>query len=142
MNQWFELALRWLPSDISPGSGGGRPTNNHKPKGGLEMTKFMWSGRYTQAGTKGLIAEGGTARRAAIDKLLQSVGGKIEAFYYAFGSDDVIMIGEVPDNVTGASISMTVAASGAVNGKVTILLTPEEIDRAAKMSPVYKPPGT
>jgi uncharacterized protein with GYD domain len=105
------------------------------------MTKFMWSGRYTQAGTKGLIAEGGTARRAAIDKLLQSVGGKIEAFYYAFGSDDVIMIGEVPDNVTGASISMTVAASGAVNGKVTILLSPEEIDRAAKMSPVYKPPG-
>lgn len=105
------------------------------------MTKFMWSGSYTQAGTSGLIAEGGSARKEVVEKLVESVGGKVETFYFAFGSDDLIVIGEVPDNVTGASIALTVAASGAANGRVTILLTPEEIDKAAKMSPAYKPPA-
>lgn len=101
----------------------------------------MWTGNYTQDGTKGLIAEGGTARKEMVEKLVQSVGGNLEVFYYAFGSDDLVIIGEVPDNATGASIAMTVAASGAANGRVTILLTPEEIDAAAKISPAYKPPS-
>lgn len=105
------------------------------------MTKFMWTGSYTIEGTKGVIAEGGTSRKAMVEKLLASMGGKLECFYFAFGSDDLVIIGEVPDNASGASIGMTVAASGGAHGRVTILLTPEEIDKAAKMSPAYRAPG-
>lgn len=105
------------------------------------MTKFMWTGSYTIEGTKGVIAEGGSSRKAMVEKMLSSMGGKLECFYFSFGSDDIVIIGEVPDNASGAAIGMTVAASGGAQGRVTILLTPEEIDKAAKMSPAYRRPG-
>jgi uncharacterized protein with GYD domain len=105
------------------------------------MAKYMWTGSYTQQGTKGLIAEGGSSRKAVVEKMLASVGGKLECLYYSFGSDDVVIIVDAPDNVTAAAVGMTVAASGAVTGRLTVLLTPEEIDAAAKKSPAYRPPG-
>ena len=106
------------------------------------MAKFMYTGSYTSEGTKGLIREGGSSRKAAVEKMLASVGGKLECFYYAFGADDVVIVVDAPDNVSAASVGLTVAASGAVKGKLTMLLTPEEIDQAAKKSPVYRAPGT
>ncbi|MBI1386721.1 MAG: GYD domain-containing protein [Rhizobiales bacterium] len=105
------------------------------------MAKYMWTGSYTAEGTKGVIAEGGSARRAVVEKMLASMGGKLETFYFSFGSDDVVIIVDAPDNVSAAAVGLTVAASGAVRGKLTVLLTPEEIDRAAKKTPVYKKPG-
>lgn len=105
------------------------------------MAKFMWTGSYTAQGTKGLIAEGGTARKAVVEKMLASVGGKLECLYYALGSDDVVIIVDAPDNVSAAAVGLTVAASGAVHGRMTVLLTPDEIDKAAKKSPAYRPPG-
>jgi uncharacterized protein with GYD domain len=101
----------------------------------------MWTGSYTQQGTKGLINEGGSARKAVVEKMMASMGGKLECLYYSFGSDDVVIIVDAPDNVSAAAVGMTVAASGAVNGRLTVLLTPEEIDHAAKKSPVYRAPG-
>jgi uncharacterized protein with GYD domain len=105
------------------------------------MAKYMWSGSYTAEGTKGIIAKGGSSRRAAVEELLKSVGGKLECIYFSFGSDDVVIIVDAPDNVSAAAIGLTVAASGAARGKLTVLLTPEEIDQAAKKSPAYRPPG-
>lgn len=106
------------------------------------MAKYMFTGSYTAQGTKGVIAEGGSARKAAVEKLLASMGGKLESFYFAFGSDDVVIIVDAPDNVGAAAVGLTVAASGAVTGRLTVLLTPEEIDQAVKRSPAYRPPGT
>ena len=106
------------------------------------MAKYMWSGSYTAAGTKGVIAEGGTSRKAAVEKMLASVGGKLECLYFAFGSDDVVIIVDAPDNVSAAAVGLTVGASGAVSGRMTVLLTPEDIDQAAKKSPAYRPPGS
>lgn len=105
------------------------------------MAKYMWSGSYTTEGTKGLIAEGGSARRAVVEKMMASMGGKLECMYFAFGSDDVLLIVDAPDNVSAASVALTVAASGAVKGKMTVLLTPEDVDQATKKSPAYRPPG-
>ncbi len=105
------------------------------------MAKFMWTGSYTAQGTKGLIAEGGTSRKAVVEKMLASVGGKLECLYYALGSDDVVIIVDAPDNISAAAVGLTVAASGAVQGRMTVLLTPDEIDKAAKKSPAYRPPG-
>ena len=48
----------------------------------------------------------------------------------------------MPDNVSAAALSLTVNAAGAATAKVTVLLTPEEIDTAAKKTPNYRPPGS
>ncbi len=105
------------------------------------MPKYLVQANYVGEGLKGLLKEGGSSRRAAVEKLFGSLGGKVEAFYYAFGDTDLFVIADVPDNVTAAALSLTVNAAGAATCRVTVLLTPEEIDAAAKKSPSYRPPG-
>ena len=105
------------------------------------MGKYLLQGTYSAEGAKGLLKEGGSSRRAAVEKLVQGLGGKVEAFYYAFGNDDVYVIVDAPSNADIAAASMAVGASGAVGLKTTVLLTPEEIDEAAKKSVAYRPPG-
>ncbi len=106
------------------------------------MPKYLYQASYTSEGAKGLIQDGGSKRRAQIEKMTQSMGGSVEAFYYTFGDDDVCLIVDVPDNVTAAAASLAVGASGAVSIRTTVLLTPEEIDAAAKKTVDYQPPGS
>jgi len=105
------------------------------------MPKYLVQANYLQEGLKGLHKEGGSSRRAAVEKLFASVGGTLEVFYYAFGDTDAFVIGDVPDNVSAAALSLTVNATGAVTTKITALLTPEEIDAAAKKAVGYRAPG-
>ena len=105
------------------------------------MAKYLLQASYTQSGVQGVIKEGGSGRRDAIGKLLADLGGSLEAFYFAFGENDVYVIADVPDNTTAAAISLTVGAAGAATVKTIVLLTPEEIDRATKQSVAYRPPG-
>jgi uncharacterized protein with GYD domain len=105
------------------------------------MPKYLIQANYVGEGLKGLLKEGGSSRRAAVEKLFASVGGRVEAFYYAFGDTDLFVIGDVPDNVTAAALSLIVNAAGAATAKVTVLLTAEEIDAAAKKTATYRPPG-
>lgn len=105
------------------------------------MPKYLLQANYVGEGIKGLLKEGGSSRRAAAEKAIQSVGGKLDAFYYAFGDTDGFLIADVPDNVSMAALALTVSASGLVTAKTTVLLTPEEIDAAVKRTPAYRPPG-
>ena len=105
------------------------------------MPKYLWEANYVGEGLKGLLKEGGSSRRAVVEKIVNSMGGKLEAFYYAFGETDLYGIADMPDNVSTAAFALTIAASGAVTLKTTVLLTPEEIDSAAKKTPSYRPPG-
>jgi uncharacterized protein with GYD domain len=107
----------------------------------FQMPKYLVQANYVGDGIKGLLKEGGTSRRAAVEKLFGSVGAKVEAFYYAFGDTDLFVIADGPDNVTAAALSLIVNAAGGATAKVTVLLTAEEIDAAAKMTPSYRPPG-
>jgi uncharacterized protein with GYD domain len=106
------------------------------------MAKYLLQANYTQAGVQGVMKEGGSGRRDAIAKMLADVGGSLEAFYFAFGPDDVYVIAEVPDNVSVAAISLAVGAAGGATVRTIVLLTPEEIDRAAQQSVAYRPPGS
>jgi uncharacterized protein with GYD domain len=106
------------------------------------MPKYLIEGSYTADGMKGVLDKGGTARREAVEKLLADLGGTVESFHFAFGSSDVYVIIDVPDNAAAAALGMTVGASGMVSLKTTVLLTPEEIDRAASVHAAYAPPGT
>ena len=105
------------------------------------MPKYLVQVNYVGEGIKGLLKEGGTSRRKAADNLIKSVGGTMEAFYYAFGETDVFVIAELPDNASMAALALTLGASGAVTNKTTVLMTPEEVDDAVKMSPSYRAPG-
>ena len=105
------------------------------------MPRYLIQGSYTSEGAKGLLSEGGTSRRDSIEALMESVGGKLEAFYFAFGEDDAVLIVEAPSNGDVAAVALSAAATDSVGIKTTVLLTPEEIDEAAKKSVKYTPPG-
>ena len=105
------------------------------------MPKYLWQVSYTSEGVKGVLKEGGTGRRAAIQKLAEGLGGRLESFYFAFGSDDVIVIADLPDQKSAAALGLAVNADGRAMLKTVVLLTPEEIDQAAKISIDYRPPG-
>ena len=105
------------------------------------MPKYLYMSRHTAQGAQGLVKEGGTSRRAATERAVASVGGKLESFYYAFGGSDVFIIVDVPDNAAAAALSLATGASGAVSTETIVLLTPEEIDEATRKGAAYRPPG-
>jgi uncharacterized protein with GYD domain len=105
------------------------------------MPKYLIEASYLSEGMKGLIKEGGTRRRQAVDALFASLGGTVEAFYYAFGEKDVVIIGELPDNATAAALAIRINAAGVTTVKMTVLLTAQQIDEAVKKTSVYRPPG-
>ncbi len=106
------------------------------------MPKFLWRVSYTTQGAQGLQKEGGSARRAAVQKLVELAGGKLEAFYFALGESDVYAIADLPDATTAAAISVTVNGAGASHLRTVQLLTPEEVDKAVKKAVDYRPPGS
>lgn len=105
------------------------------------MANYLITASYSSEGVKGLLKSGGTARVDTVRKSIEGLGGRIESFYFAFGDEDVFVIAELPDNVAAAAIGLAVSASGLVAAKTTVLLTPAEIDEAAKRQVDYTPPG-
>ena len=105
------------------------------------MPKYLFSGSYIGEGIKGLLKDGGSGRKEAVEKLIASLGGKIESIHFAFGDDDFFIIADVPDNIKAAAGALLAAASGAVTVKTTVLMTPEEVDEVSKMGADYRPPG-
>ena len=107
------------------------------------MPKYLLEVSYTAQGTQGLLKDGGTKRRAAATAGVASLGGTIEAFYYAFGKHDVVVIVDVPDAQSAAALSLALGASGAVSVRTTALLTAEDLDAAAGKAATanYTPPG-
>ena len=105
------------------------------------MKKFLIKGTYNSDGAKGLIQEGGSGRRTAVEKMLEGMGGKLESFYYAFGEDDVYLIVELPDDISAVAVGLTVNAAGLVKISMTVLLTAADIDAASKKSVSYRAPG-
>lgn len=105
------------------------------------MAKYLFQGSYSMAGTKGLLKDGGSKRRAVAEQVAKSVGGRLEAFYFTFGEDDVVGILDLPDNVSAAAASLVVSAAGGFKFRTTVLLTPEEMDQATKKSVSYTAPG-
>lgn len=105
------------------------------------MAKYLVQASYTTEGIRGILKEGGSSRAATIEKMIAGLGGRMESFYFAFGSEDVYVIADLPDNTTAAAVGLTTTASGAARTKTVVLLTPEEIDRATHQTMDYRPPG-
>jgi uncharacterized protein with GYD domain len=105
------------------------------------MARYLIQGSYSAEGIQGVLKEGGTGRRAAVEAAVKGLGGRLEAFYFAFGDTDVFAIVECPDNVTAAALTIGIAATGTAGARTTVLLTPEEIDLATKKTLSYRAAG-
>jgi uncharacterized protein with GYD domain len=106
------------------------------------MSKYLVTASYSAEGVKGLMQEGGSKRLAAATTAIESVGGSVDSFYYAFGDNDVVGIADFPDAASAAAVSLMINSTGAVSLSLTPLLAVEEIDAAAAMTPSYRPPGS
>ncbi len=105
------------------------------------MPKYLITGSYTVQGANGVLAEGGSGRVAAVSKLIASLGGTVESFYFGFGGDDFYVTVDLPSNTAAAAGATAVAAAGGARPRTIVLLTPEEVDAAMKLTPTYRAPG-
>ena len=106
------------------------------------MGKYLLKVSYTPEGIKGVMKDGGTSRVSSVEKTLAGVGGSLESFYFALGSDDVYVIADVPDNGTAMAMGAAIASSGAISSYETVvLLSPAEVDTAMQTSISYRAPG-
>jgi len=105
------------------------------------MPKYLFRSSHTVEGLKGLLKEGGSSRLEAVEQTFESLGGRLEGFYYAFGDTDVFVIADLPDSVSATAASLAANAAGTAQITTTVLITPEEIDQAVKKSVDYRPPG-
>ena len=105
------------------------------------MAKYLICGSYTAEGLKGLLKEGGTKRIEASKQAIESLGGTLEGFYFAYGDNDFYMIVDQPDSSKGIGGGLIANASGTVKLKTVVLIAPEEIDEAVKISMDWRPAG-
>jgi uncharacterized protein with GYD domain len=106
------------------------------------MSKYLFKARFTGEAVQGVMADGGSRRRAAADDLAKSLGGAVESYHFAFGEEDAYVICDLPDNKAAATLAMTVSSSGRVAVTTVALMTVEELDEiAAGPKPEYSPPG-
>jgi uncharacterized protein with GYD domain len=108
------------------------------------MPRFLVQASYSGEGMSALIASP-EDRAAAIRQVVEGMGGELKSLDYAFGDYDVVVIAELPDNITMAAISMAVSARGAVKDiKTTPLLSVDEAMEAMRKagSVGYQPPGS
>jgi uncharacterized protein with GYD domain len=105
------------------------------------MPKFLVEASYTKEGFAGVQGKGGSSRRDAVADMVSAMGGTLESFHFSFGEQDAYVIVDVPDNEAAAAVAMAVGASGAAATTTIVLLTPEQVDEAAKRSVSYRAPG-
>jgi uncharacterized protein with GYD domain len=105
------------------------------------MPKYLYHGSYTDKGLKGLMKEGGSKRMEITKKAIESLGGEMEAYYFALGGNDFFIIVDVPDNIKAITGSLVANASGMVKVNITALVSPEEVDLAVKQTMDWRPPG-
>ena len=83
-------------------------------------------------------------RRKAAQSYIESVGGKLHGFWYAFGPHDGYTLWEAPDNVSLAAAALAITSGGAITSfETTVLMTVDETLDALRMASQvqYKPPG-
>ncbi len=106
------------------------------------MAKYLVLASYSSDGIKGVVKTGGTARSNAVKAAVESAGGTMESFYFGFGETDAYVVVDLPDNTAAAAVGLAVSSTGLATTRTVVLLTPSEIDDAAKRQVGYTPPGS
>ena len=105
------------------------------------MPKYLIEASYTAEGLKGLQKDKASGRKAELAKAAEAMGGKLEAYYFALGEHDVVVILDLPDTVSATALALAASATGLVHTKTTALLTVEETDKALASKVAYRAPG-
>jgi uncharacterized protein with GYD domain len=106
------------------------------------MPKYLWKASYTTKGVRGVASEGGTSRRDVVQRATESVGGKLDGFYFAFGEADAYVIAELPDNESAAAVALAVNGSEGAVVETVVPMTPEELDAATRKEVDFRPAGS
>jgi uncharacterized protein with GYD domain len=107
------------------------------------MAYYLYQATYTADALKALLKQPGN-RSEVVRKAVEELGGKLEGAWFSFGEFDVVLIAQMPDNVTVAAFALAVAAAGTVHGgKTTPLMTLDEGLAAMKKAgaSTYRAPG-
>ncbi len=105
------------------------------------MAKYLFQAKYTADGIKGLEKDKASGRKTALSHAVEALGGKLEAFYFAFGEHDWILLADLPDTASATAFSLAVSGSGLLRTTTTPLLTVEEQDKALKKKISFQAPG-
>ena len=105
------------------------------------MPHYMFTATYTQKGIEGTRKDGAASRIPAWKELFESLGGRFETAYWTMGESDIIIIGEMPDNLAAVASSMLGRFAGTGKVTTTVLLTAEEVDEAFGRTLTYRSPG-
>jgi uncharacterized protein with GYD domain len=105
------------------------------------MPHYLFRATYSQEGLRGLVQEGASSRTDVVRELIESLGGRMESCYWAFGADDIYIIAELPDNAAAVAAATTVGAAGTGSISTTVLLTATEIDESRGRLGAYRAPG-
>jgi uncharacterized protein with GYD domain len=109
------------------------------------MGFYMFQGRYSTGALKAMI-EKPQNRRDAAKRLIEAAGGKLHHMFFAFGSDDIVVLIEAPDDKAAMAVSLAVGASGAMSsGHTTKLISMEDsvlaMTQAKSAAASYAPPA-
>jgi uncharacterized protein with GYD domain len=130
------------PPDLAAGAAGREDGSfSDSNPGGEPVPKYLWKVSYTKAGVRGVAKDGASSRRDAVRHALESLGGELEAVYFAFGEADVYVIGDLPDNQSAAALSLAANVSEGLTAETVVLMTPEEFDAATAKDVSFRPPG-
>lgn len=101
------------------------------------MPRFLVIARYEAQGARAVMAGGGSARRSVFEHAVLDLEGRLESFDFALGADDVYAVVDLPDTAAAAALSLSISGGGIATVRTVVLLTPEELDRAARLHPDY-----
>ena len=109
------------------------------------MALFITYASYSHSGAKGMIDKP-SDRSQVIKGLIEKAGGKFVALYFTTGSNDVVLVSELPDGSDAVALGMVVAASGSLSKVETVRAwTSAEFkgiaEKAHKVAGAYTPPG-
>jgi uncharacterized protein with GYD domain len=120
---------------------GVRPAFSPALRENAVMPKYLIEASYTSDGLKGLQKDKASGRSEALKKAVESLGGKVETFYFALGKYDVVIVVDVPDISSIAALCVAASGSGLVRTRTTALLTMAEADKSLQMKVGYRAPG-
>ncbi len=101
------------------------------------MPRFLVIARYQAQGARAVMAGGGSTRRSIFEHAVLDLAGRLETYDFALGDDDVYAIVELPDTAAAAALSLTISGGGVATVRTVVLLSPEDLDRAARLHPQY-----
>jgi len=110
------------------------------------MPHYMITGGYSPESWQRMMEHHEEDRAHVLSELCQQAGGRMETFYWTFGSDDYVFIADLPDNATAAGLSVAISSTGEVHDQhVTTLMTQDErnalMEKGRELASHYRRPG-